>query len=104
MKEFKGTKGPWFVDKFGDVNDTQEITDETFCIAACRGVLDIERDSNNANLIAAAPDLLEALDKITKEYIFTRGQLNGDFEDDLVDVLCIKNARAAIAKALGETK
>lgn len=99
MSEFKGTKGPWFFNGreiesvecayIADVNGTDASQDEECC---------------NARLIAAAPDLLEALDKITKEYIFTRGQLNGDFEDDLVDVLCIKNARAAIAKALGETK
>lgn len=95
MKEFKGTKGVWSV--AGDI----VLAEEETTISFVAGSIDDEHD---ANLIAAAPDLLDALDKITKEYIFTRGQLNGDTEDELADVLCIKNAHAAIAKALGETK
>lgn len=108
MKEFNGTKGPWFEHREGSstVYVEAKLRDGVIQEVAACGPTEAgsEAQSANARLIAAAPDLLEALDKITKEYIFTRGQLNGDTEDELADVLCIKNARAAIAKALGETK
>jgi hypothetical protein len=106
MSEFKGTPGPWIAkanncyfeikSELGGIGDAC-MSGHEFDSGNCLG----PTAEANANLIAAAPELLEALDKITKEYIFTRGQLNDDVEGDLVDVLCIKNARAAIAKALG---
>jgi len=96
MSEFKGTPGPWFVDGFGDVNDTLEITENTTCIAACRGVIDIERDRHNANLIAAAPELLEALKKCTKALDEISWQ---SWCGPIID-----EAELAIDKALGESK
>lgn len=107
MKRFMGTPGPWewwtsnsflrlsskTTGRDGDVIDSFGMSD---------GSTSLSVKADDMNLIAAAPDLLEALDKLTKEYIFTRGQLNGDTEEELADVLCIKNARAAISKALGE--
>lgn len=103
MKEFKGTPGPWSVNVIGQHWNNKSLThiEVTFgqdgeCIC------DTVYNPSDAKLISAAPDLLEALDKLAKEYIFTRGQLNGDTEEELADVLCIKNARAAISKAMGE--
>ncbi|HCC5748784.1 TPA: hypothetical protein M5802_002506 [Morganella morganii] len=60
-----------------------------------------EKATANAKLMAAAPDLLYSLQKLLAEYKFTRSQLNGDTEEDLVDVLCVRNAMIAINKALG---
>lgn len=98
MSEFKGTPGPWFVDGFGDVNDTQGITEKTICIAACRGVTDIKRDKYNANLIAAAPELLEALQWAMKKIgPYYKRTTSNHVHCDQVD-----KANAAIAKALGK--
>lgn len=84
MSEFKGTPGQWHVDKFGDVYSANG----DFCIAGCRGVIDVEADKNNAMLIAAAPELLEALQAVVRV---------ADRATDEFDM-----ARAAIAKALGQ--
>lgn len=51
------------------------------------------RNRDNARLIAAAPELLEALDKLASGY------LGANWDTGLQDR--IRNARAAIAKATG---
>lgn len=97
--EFKGTPGPWYTSNEGRLLVRDE---EWQCVIAdsigCNGD---EEEVANARLIAAAPDLLYSLQKLLTEYKFTRSQLNGDTEEDLVDVLCVRNAMAAINKALG---
>ncbi|MGM8465506.1 hypothetical protein ACS6GF_23570 [Enterobacter cloacae] len=116
MKEFKGTPGKWSFSHSSasddnvaciEINSSESLHEVAYLQSTPSSIGKYEQTSfdktiANAHLIAAAPDLLEALNKLTKEYIFTRGQLNGDTEEDLADVLCIKNARAAISKALGE--
>lgn len=80
MKEFKGTPGPWhYDDELGGVYSK-----------SCLFVGDIT-DKDNAKLIAAAPDLLKALQLI----------MSGDFHmpKESADV-----ARLAISKALGESQ
>ncbi|MBT0306022.1 hypothetical protein [Morganella morganii] len=97
--EFKGTPGPW---KY-TVRNANEIITTFHGVVIGDIYLDITIDSQKegARLIAAAPDLLYSLQKLLAEYKFTRSQLNGDTEEDLVDVLCVRNAMAAINKALG---
>ncbi|MGJ7215277.1 hypothetical protein [Morganella morganii] len=97
--EFKGTPGPW---KY-TVRNANEIMTTFHGVVIGDIYLDITTDSQkeDARLIAAAPDLLYSLQKLLAEYKFTRSQLNGDTEEDLVDVLCVRNAMAAINKALG---
>jgi hypothetical protein len=59
-----------------------------------------DESAANARLIAAAPDLLEALQDLFEadmEHV-----LMGDGKDDQIEA--IAKARAAIAKATGETK
>jgi hypothetical protein len=113
--ESKHTPGPWVrgttsggalgVWQAGSPADSPEI-----CIVASSPS---ERDWNNARLLAAAPDLLDALRallawsedaevKIDGEW--GSGRTLGDIaaDGDLSDE--IANARAAIAKARGETK
>lgn len=91
MKEFKGTPGEW---KYTVRNVNEMMTTfhgvtigDTYIEAATRN----ERE--DARLIAAAPDLLEALQSIIE--LQTRGYVVlGDKYTDM--------ARAAISKALGE--
>ncbi|MDR7940122.1 hypothetical protein RIU82_09225 [Enterobacter soli] len=107
MKSFNGTPGPWVASKTDrSIGPVSRDDDQSYGMILPVAWVEFNGDDAcrlaDASLIAAAPDLLEALDKLTKEYIFTRGQLNDDTEEELADVLCIKNARAAISKALGE--
>lgn len=91
MKKFKGTPGPWVVDWSVLVVSSAEgkgIADFDY------GRFDDSEDCMNANLIAAAPDLLEALQKM-----FRAGQKqnwNERYESEM------NAARTAISKALGE--
>lgn len=105
--ETKHTLGPWFImrqDKVGQF----EISGHPFykghhdplwhCTVT--GNSESERLAN-ANLIAAAPELLEAL--IDAEFLLRKlGQVAGPMQDSLRR--CASEARAAIAKATGETK
>lgn len=93
MKEFKGTPGEWFVNKVSDkFIDARLENGKVQSVAWC-GDVDVGDRMANVNLIAAAPDLLEALLII----------VNMDYQptDDESDKVYLK-ARAAISKALGE--
>ncbi|EMI2314966.1 hypothetical protein PJ702_001656 [Providencia rettgeri] len=107
--EFEGTKGKFnahteVANWYDFENRFFEVTDENNQIVAF--VKDWngagEQPKHDARLLAAAPELLEALQKLVTEYKFTRSQLNGDTDEELEDVLCIINANKAIAKALGQ--
>lgn len=81
MKEFKGAPGPWrYDDELGGIYSK-----------SCLFVCDVA-DKGNGNLIAAAPELLEALINLV------------DIVDDMVHGPSTDAAHAAINKALGETK
>lgn len=89
MSEFKGTNGDWKVISWQVIQGEgyvviSEEKDSATIVAAC---ID---ENEDANLIAAAPDLLEALIAVVRV---------ADRATDEFDM-----ARAAIAKALGETK
>ena len=88
MKEFKGTPGPWAVNEIGQHWNNKALThlEITFgedgeCIC------DTVYQREDANLIAAAPELLEAL---------------RDFESRACIYVNTSKAIAAIKKALGE--
>ena len=91
------TKGPW---QFGSSNDDSVYKrniggSDGYHVAVASSREDDEVDAN-ARLIAAAPDLLEALQSIVDmDVAYQRGPK----VEDAVEV-----ARAAIAKATGETK
>jgi hypothetical protein len=62
MSEIKHTPGPWKLVRQLGYNHVESTTsDRNFIVASCP--LNSEEDHANANLIAAAPELLEALDK-----------------------------------------
>lgn len=94
MKEFKGTPGPWKVKEVDD-DEISEMSSTMVAagslVLACIGptsYTDLKSDNANANLMAAAPDLLEVLQKLLTIY----GRELSEF----------KSAKAAISKALGE--
>ena len=89
MKAAQGAPGPWFV-----------VNDETDCVStAGKKSLDelqnnefIDRNSGgNARLIAAAPELLEALEML----------VSWEETGTPVSDVCFSQARTAIAKAKG---
>ncbi|MBK2957186.1 hypothetical protein FKK45_21470 [Enterobacter hormaechei] len=98
MKDFKGTPGPWVASKTDrSIGPLSRDDDQSYgMILPCAWVefdLDEGIQQANANLIAAAPDLLAALLSI----------INMDYQptEDESDKVYLK-ARAAIRKALGE--
>ena len=91
MKEFKGTPGKW---KYTVRNVNEMMTTshgvtigDTYIEAATRN----ERE--DALLIAAAPDLLEALQELVFLY---------EHDEGCRELTEYKRAKAAISKALGE--
>ncbi|MBX9031233.1 hypothetical protein HCH06_17885 [Enterobacter ludwigii] len=99
MKEFKGMRGPWVASKTDrSIGPVSRDDDQSYGMIL--PVAWVEFDGNdahqqaNANLIAAAPDLLEALQAmLSKAY---KQNWNDQYPDEL------SKAQAAISKALGE--
>ena len=115
MKEFRGTKGEWRVYEYDDtvvVSDiehngmvTEVHTPDKHCnhLAYCHDGThwgeDIEVAKANAHLIAAAPEMLKALQSIV-EYWNTPQKGNLSLNDHVEHSL--KLAEEAINKALGK--
>lgn len=92
------TKGPWVVDhkspflvRAGDDIDGRHIAH----VGPANYTPRFDVDEHNAQLIAAAPDLLEALEAVLNAGRGTSGRIILDEEDEA-------RARAAIARAKGE--
>lgn len=104
MSKFKGTPGPWFIDDQSDDYEMAIVGHPTWpCTRnGKRGVWDvckIETDTEdtkaNARLIAAAPDLLEALKTLIAATDALADIANSGIADNAIDAGC-----AAIKKAL----
>ena len=106
MEDFKGTKGKWisrYNNSYWEVNREEDFEDGKR-LAVSVMVFNIEdgncefdvshEDKANAQLIAAAPDLLQALQS------FANGVRERGFAGHLSDYL--KQADTIIAKALGK--
>lgn len=90
----KHTPGPWVVKPVENEQGGFDIDSEYgYHIAETIGGLDYEEEAN-ARLIAAAPDLLEALRELLEAC------KDAKFASDPFDSM--PNARTAIAKATGE--
>ena len=101
------TPGPWAINHAGSGRDGKFIYDEVYVYAPSSGVEDIAVASDiadplggdsmpNARLIAAAPELLEALISLLESFeAMERGEV--------YKKLTVKDARSAIKKATGET-
>ena len=62
----KHTPGPWWLDDDGFIASGSRDTYEIIADPHCCSDIDIDEREANANLIAAAPELLEALEHITQ--------------------------------------
>lgn len=95
MNEFKGTPGPWFIDNGRAIGPKSTEDDQSYGMIIPVGWIEfdpeVEVQVANQRMMAAAPELLEALQLI----------MSGDFymPKESADV-----ARLAIAKALGESQ
>ena len=100
------TKGPWIVTKDGESNISREIMAGKFTLATAH-LRDWNPESQgernaNADLIAAAPDLLAALEVLLNSPNIKKC-LNGYWSTaDVGGYACVNQARAAIAKAKGQ--
>lgn len=104
MKEFKGTPGPWFEHRegFSTVYIESKLRDGVIQEVAACGPTEAgqEAQSANAKLIAAAPELLGALQDIVNlsQPFHSAIEIDHDYDG----VALYDNAVKAIAKALGE--
>jgi len=97
------TPGPWNVYRWADGNMTciDGGPDDTICIASISGD-DPEKPWRraNADLIAAAPDLLAALEAVLRECVLVQKHY-GDSSNAREAASARLTAEAAIAKARG---
>ena len=107
MSAFKGTPGPWEVvkDDYSDQYIRQKAGTRRLSgfIVECRICEDVSND-DDARLIAAAPCLLDALQRLnsaTRRYMEERPESDAEWASDEPSVLSIVDA--AIAKATGGT-
>ncbi|WJZ70033.1 EaD/Ea22-like family protein [Pantoea phage PA-1] len=92
--KFKGTPGPWSVEGFWVESDCRYIAEVHDFREECEIFKPVHPESAaNANLIAAAPELLEALQAVLFDVMANRAAINDDR---------IEEIRAAISKALGQ--
>lgn len=93
MKEFKGTPGPWYWDEEG-------LGSKNHIVFGKEYPAEMTSKANKA-LIAAAPELLEALQNMIGAFDnpIVRRKLPSTFNCE-----AIQSARAAINKALGGIK
>ena len=106
---YNHTPGPWLVwdskgtariDHTTGVYRQPDSSDEQI-IALCDEDLSLSSDEQlaNARLIAAAPELLEALQQLDRLLDYTKSGAFSDYDR----AKCVVVARAAIAKARGES-
>lgn len=89
--ERKWTPGPWSISTENDVcaqidGEYHAVCTDQFCYAPA------SEQKANAHLIAAAPDLYEALDKVNRWFNGSENELG----------MILREAVAALAKARGE--
>jgi len=95
--ENKWTPGPWYVGAPDDCYCIAEVGSRAVYPVAGRVYQNADSDEADAHLIAAAPELYEALDELAD---LMQGVIEGDYRPDS---FTLQIARAALAKARGET-
>jgi hypothetical protein len=108
MEEFKGTRGPWIfsVDE-DDICDNGLIKSESGSIVCYFGNMEQyyptsgePPNGDDMSLILASPDILSALQQLLEIY----DDHSGKVWTTSSKRRALDNARAAVNKALGETK
>lgn len=96
METTKHTPGPWAISQ----NNPRLVKHLSGPVLAECGPVNTEEAQANARLIAAAPELFDALNKLLSraEYHLDRSATH----DGLMNVDAIVDARAVLAKAKGE--
>ena len=99
MSETKHTQGPWRINKYGSIGAGERGTEPIVAIVEPFYSVDRRHGDHaaNARLIAAAPDMLEALTAL-----LARFDDNPELSE-LIGRVEIERARAAIAKAEGRS-
>ncbi|HBL8908127.1 TPA: hypothetical protein LTW58_000986 [Enterobacter hormaechei] len=92
----KHTPAPWYFSNEGVLRVRAKDDDEVVCSYA--GYANCEREYANAKLIAAAPDLLNELQRLRDYVINICGVDDGDCDSEHP----LMSSQAAISKALGE--
>ena len=100
MSAHKHTPGPWEqADAFGvtPTGTSVKAASDNYLVASCTGYYGRDGAVANARLIAAAPELLEALEPFAHATLTRSGQVVGLMREDF------ERALAAIVKATGES-
>lgn len=96
MEEFKGTPGPWFRDNGRAIGPKSAEDDQSYGMVTPVGWVEFDPEIDiqvaNQQMMAAAPELLEALQNMVEAYQYEAS----------IDNPALLSARAAIAKALGK--
>lgn len=92
MREFKGTPGPWFIADDALGNMTHVVLSKQYPFEML--------SKENLDIITAAPELLSALQRLLEIY----DDHSGKVWTTSSKRRALDNARAAVNKALGETK
>lgn len=108
MRKFKGTKGPWstLTAEQPVSSYSHTICSPSGCVGYWKGHKDWHDDLNwvltkeDADLISAAPDLLEALQLISDE--LTQAWKEGKLPYDCTTPETVQKMNKAINKALGD--
>ena len=102
MKEFKGTKGEWELVDETQVAFSQDEINTKDCDLYEHQYDSFEEMVANAKLIAAAPELLKALQEIVKDFESDYVMFSGEIVDNPPTILVISYniALEAINKAL----
>ena len=97
MNEFKGTPGPWFGDNSRAIGPKSTDDDQSYGVIIPVGWVEfdpeVEVQVANQRMMAAAPELLEALEMLV---VFTAPTKR--------NATALSKAYAAIAKAIGESQ
>lgn len=93
----KHTPGPWVIGQSGDL-DTPIFCNGKDAINVFAGETGQLQAEANARLIAAAPEMLEALERIIDQIDSTTSRVSNNYE--LLHAILI-GARTAVAKAKG---